>query len=173
MNGILVRTVGRVAALSLGIVWAGACLAVPLGRPSEKPILTITGHITNTNEEGSAVFDRVMLEKIGMVKVQTKTPWYDSAVTFEGVPLDKLMAEVGATGHTVHALALNDYTTDIPIEDFSKYHVILALKRNGDYMPVKDKGPLFVIYPYDSDPELKSQTYYSRSAWQVAKMTIE
>ncbi len=152
---------------------AGMCSAAPLEQPSDKPILTITGQITNTNVNGSAIFDRAMLEKIGMVKVQTKTPWYDSVMTFEGVPLDKLMAEVGATGHTVKARALNDYTTDIPIEDFAKYHVILALKRNGEYMPVKDKGPLFVIYPYDSDPELQSQTYYSRSAWQVAKMKIE
>jgi hypothetical protein len=39
-------------------------------------------------------------------------------------------------------------------------------------MPVRDKGPLFVIYPYDSRPELKSQLYYGRSAWQVSKLVI-
>jgi hypothetical protein len=50
--------------------------------------------------------------------------------------------------------------------------VILAIKRNGEYMSVRDKGPLFVIYPYDSSPDLKSQTYYARSAWQVAKIDV-
>ncbi|MCC2664519.1 MAG: oxidoreductase, partial [Geminicoccaceae bacterium] len=45
------------------------------------------------------------------------------------------------------------------------YPVILALKRDGAYMPVRDKGPLFIVYPYDSSPELKHQNYYSRSAW--------
>jgi hypothetical protein len=40
-------------------------------------------------------------------------------------------------------------------------------------MAVRDKGPLFIIYPYDSDPQLQNQTYYTRSAWQVAKLIVE
>ncbi len=47
------------------------------------------------------------------------------------------------------------------------------MKRDGNYMAVRDKGPLFIIYPYDSDPQLQSQTYYTRSAWQVAKLIVE
>ena len=43
---------------------------------------------------------------------------------------------------------------------------------DGAYMPVRDKGPLFIVYPYDSDPALKHQVYYSRSAWQVARMVV-
>jgi hypothetical protein len=70
-------------------------------------------------------------------------------------------------------MALNDYTTEIPVDDFTKYNVILALKRDGEYMPVRDKGPLFIVYPYDSDPELRSQKYYSRSAWQVARLIVK
>jgi hypothetical protein len=89
------------------------------------------------------------------------------------VSLDKLMKHVGAKGQRVVAIALNDYSTEIPIEDFAKYGTILALKRDGEYMPVKDKGPLFIIYPYDSKPELKNQTYYGRSAWQVAKLIVK
>jgi hypothetical protein len=86
--------------------------------------------------------------------------------------MDKLMKLVGATGERVMVVALNDYTTEIPMEDFGKFNVILAIKRNGEYMPVRDKGPLFVIYPYDSSPDLKTQTYYARSAWQVAKIIV-
>ena len=144
-----------------------------LPAPADKPILTISGEITDKNVGDTAQFDRNMLEKMGLVTVVTTTPWYQGPMTFEGVPLDKLMAEVGAKGQRVVAYALNDYTTEIPMEDFAKHHAILALKRNGEYMPVRDKGPLFVIYPYDSDPELKSQIFYSRSAWQVARLVVK
>ncbi|MDU1358477.1 MAG: oxidoreductase, partial [Citrobacter freundii] len=41
------------------------------------------------------------------------------------------------------------------------------------YMRIRDKGPLFIVYPYDSMPELNNQIYYSRSAWQVSSMDIE
>ncbi|HCQ7773629.1 oxidoreductase, partial [Enterobacter kobei] len=50
---------------------------------------------------------------------------------------------------------------------------ILALKVNGEYMRIRYKGPSFIVYPYDSLPELNNQIYYSRSAWQVSKMKIE
>jgi hypothetical protein len=70
------------------------------------------------------------------------------------------------------ATALNDFSTEIPVSDFSRYGVLLALKRDGNYMPVRDKGPLFIVYPYDSSPELKAQKFYSRSAWQVAKLLV-
>jgi hypothetical protein len=157
----------------LAIAPAGPAIAGALGSPNEKPILTISGAIQETNKDEAAQFDRAMLESLGMVSVETTTPWHNGTVKFEGVSLDKLMKHVGAKGQRVVAIALNDYSTEIPIEDFAKYGTILALKRDGDYMPIKDKGPLFIIYPYDSKPELKSQTYYGRSAWQVAKLVVK
>jgi len=162
---VLTALVTFVGSLSLG--WAGS-----LPAPKEKPILEITGSITSTNKEGAAVFDREMLESLGMETITTTTPWHKGQVTFEGVAMAKVMDLVGAKGKTVKALALNDYATQIPMEDFAKFGVILALKRDGEYMPVRDKGPLFIVYPYDSKPELKSQTYYGRSAWQVAKLIV-
>jgi hypothetical protein len=147
--------------------------AQSLPAPKEAPILTISGKISVTNGEAGAQFDRAMLEEMGLVTVETVTPWYTGAVKFEGVPMDTLMKRVGASGERVTVVALNDYSSEIPFEDFAKYKVILALKRNGEYMPVRDKGPLFIIYPFDSMPELKSQTFYSRSVWQIAKIVVK
>ena len=171
MLGAKVKT-GLMGALVAFVGIVGAAYAATLAAPTERPVLTITGKISVTNKDNTAQFDRPMLESLGMVAVETTTPWHEGKVKFEGVPVDKLMKQVGATGDRVVVTALNDYTTEIPMEDFAKYKVILAIKRNGEYMPVRDKGPLFIIYPYDSDPELKSQTYYARSAWQVAKIDV-
>ncbi|QCM12298.1 oxidoreductase [Agrobacterium tumefaciens] len=157
----------------LSLVWLSCAEAGTIAKPQGKPILTISGNITNTNAEGSAQFDRDMVEALGMVTVETTTPWHDGRVRFDGVSLAKLMDIVGAKGTTVTAVALNDYVSTIPVEDFKKFNVILAIKLDGNYMTVREKGPLFVIYPYDSDPELQKQTYYSRSAWQVAKLIVE
>ena len=146
--------------------------AESLPAPTGKVMLRITGSISNTNAEGAALFDRPMLEAIGMTSVETKTPWFTDRVRFEGVLMRQLMALIGASGTELKVRALNDYASEIPISDFATYDVILALKRNGNYMEISDKGPLFVVYPYDSAPELQSQKYYSRSPWQVAKMEV-
>ena len=159
--------------IALSIATIANASAGSLAKPEGKTILSVSGKIENTNHGSVAEFDRAMLEAIGLQTIETTTPWYDSRVRFEGVPLDKLMDLVGATGTKVTAVALNDYVTTIPIEDFKKFKVVLAMKRDGNYMPVRDKGPLFIVYPYESDPQLQSQTYYTRSAWQVAKLVIE
>ncbi|BBQ83758.1 MULTISPECIES: molybdopterin-dependent oxidoreductase [Enterobacteriaceae] len=149
-------------------VWAGE-----LPKPTGKVLLTLSGNIENTNGSGKAALDIAGLEKLGMVSFQTTSPWYNGRTTFTGIPVQKLMDYVGAKGSVVKVTALNDYTTVIPLSDFKKYNVILALKINGEYMRIRDKGPLFIVYPYDSLPELNNQIYYSRSAWQVSRMNIE
>ena len=133
----------------------------------------MSGNIENTNESGKAVLDIASLEKLGTVSFQTTSPWYNGRTTFTGISLQKLMDYVGAKGTVVKITALNDYTTIVPLDDFHKFPVILALKMNGEYMRIRDKGPLFIVYPYDSSPELQNQIYYSRSAWQVSKIIIE
>ena len=156
-----------------GIAMSAASAADSLPVPSGKPILTISGNISRTNVGDTASFDRTMLEELPQETVETTTPWYTGPVQFEGVRMSRLMQLVGATGRSVTAIALNDYSTVLPMSDFEKFGTLLAIKRDGAYMPVRDKGPLFIIYPFDSMAELKSQQFYSRSAWQVAKLQIQ
>ena len=149
------------------------CFALPpisANASDDKVILTIDGAIAG---ELPRDFTLEQLEALGMKTVETKTPWHDGVVKFEGVPLAALMAHVGASGETAYVAALNNYGTEIPIADFAAHGVILASRKDGAAMPISEKGPLFVIYPFDAEPELNSELYYSRSAWQVRQITIE
>jgi hypothetical protein len=166
------RTLVKTIVALGGLLLAGLATAqTPSG--AGKPILTVSGKISSGTIDNMLQFDRDALEALGTVTIETNTPWYKGAQKFEGVPLDKLMQKVGASGEKVVAVALNDYSSEIPIEDFAKYNVILALKRDGEYMPVRDKGPLFIVYPYDSNAELRSQKFYSRSVWQGARLVVK
>lgn len=167
--------VTRRFASGLALSMAGLALARPrmAGAASpNRPLLAISGKINPPSGAASINYDRTDLETLGSTSFVTKTPWYPNPVKFEGVPMSRLMAAVGASGETVIATALNDYVTEIPMSDFEKYGVLLALKRDGEYMPTRDKGPLFIVYPFDSDPTLQHQRYYSRSAWQLANIVV-
>lgn len=133
-------------------------------------ILTIDGAIA-----GGVPVDmtREDLEALGSVSIETKTPWSDGVIVFEGVSFAALLEKVGATGDTLAVVALNNYRSELPVEDIAKYGVILALKQDGAYMPVSDKGPLFVVYPFDTYAALNNEVYYARSAWQVRSITVE
>ena len=151
---------------------AHGALAGDLPAPTGAPILSISGKIAITNTGDKAEFDLAMLEAMRQATVITHAPWYDGTLRFDGVPLAELMERVGATGTTVTAVALNDYVVDIPIEDFGRFGVVLALKQDGAYMPVRGKGPLFIIYPFDSDPRLQAEIFYRRAAWQVRRLVV-
>lgn len=157
---------------AVGATLARSAKGGTLSAPANKAILTVAGAITNTNEGDAAAFDRSMLEALGLDGFRTATPWHDQPVRFDGVRMQRLMQAVGAFGARVVAFALNDYVIDIPMSDFDRYGVLLAMKRDGVDMPVRDKGPLFIIYPFDKDPELRSQQFYSRSIWQVARLVV-
>lgn len=163
---------------TLAALLASFCLtqaghAESLPQPTGEVVLTVSGNIANSNDGDSAKFDREMLESLGMKEISTSSPWYDEISSFEGVPFKAVMDYVGAEGTTVTAIALNDYETEIPMADVQGTDVILALKLNGENMAVRDKGPIFVIYPYDSEPKFQTQTYYARSAWQVTKLIVQ
>jgi hypothetical protein len=154
------------------IALLGPAFAAPIARPTGETVLVVSGSIANTNDGAVARFDRAMLEAIGTVKLKTLTPWYDRPSEFEGVSMRALMAYVGAEGTEVVASALNDYQSELPMSDFDRFDVVLALKRDGVLMPIRDKGPLFIVYPFDSDPQLQTEQYYSRAVWQVKELNV-
>jgi hypothetical protein len=135
----------------------------------ETTVLTLSGKLGR-----SATIDLTMadLRKLPQAEIRTTTPWHDGTQVFVGVPLAALLEHVGAAGQNLQVTALNKYQTIIPVED-AKRKPILAYLRNGAPMAVRDKGPLFIIYPYDSDPALKSELYFGRSAWQVRSIAVD
>lgn len=154
------------------LVPMAAIHAAELGRPTGEIILTVTGAIDTTNAAGGAEFDLAMLEAMPNHATTTTTPWYDSAHTFTGPLGSDLLAAVGAQGTMLKVTALNDYATEIPVEDFVNYPVILATRLDGTEMSVRDKGPIFIIYPFDEASELNNETYFGRSAWQVKSIEV-
>lgn len=150
-----------------------AALADSLPAPTGDVVLEVTGKIANTNKDGAAVFDMAMLAALPQRTTITTSPWYDGKQTFAGPLGWALLNQIGATGTMLKVTALNDYVSEIPVGDFKDYKVILATSLNGEPMSVRDKGPIFIIYPFDEEPSLNNETYYGRSAWQVKSIEVE
>ncbi|MDN2581669.1 molybdopterin-dependent oxidoreductase [Aquibium sp. ELW1220] len=147
-------------------------LAAPLGEPAGETVLTITGDIANTNGDGVATFDKAMLEALERRTATMETPWTEGKVAFEGPLLKAILDAAGAQGKTLIVKALNDYSAEVPMEDAQDFPTMLAIRMNGEEMSVRDKGPLFMIYPFDKHPELYNEKYFSRSVWQIKEIEV-
>ena len=158
-------------AIAAATITASA-FAEALPRPEGQTLLSISGQIDNTNAEGAAHFDLAMIDALPLRETVTTTPWYEGPQRFSGPLLSDLMAAIGASGSALRIIAINDYAATMPWTDIESVPVILAVRHNGETMSVRDKGPLFVIYPFDEYPELHDEVYFSRSVWQVAAIEV-
>lgn len=117
-------------------------------------------------------FNRFALESLPQHTIRTKTPWTDGTPEFSGPLLSDVLNAAGKRGRILRCLALNDYAVDIPIEDIEEYKVILAMKQDGKVMSTREKGPLWVIFPWSGNPSLWTESYFSRSIWQLKEIEL-
>jgi hypothetical protein len=145
-------------------------MAIP--EPTGPVILTVSGRIRSG---GPVRFDLATLESLGLIRFTTPTSWTTEPAMFEGVLLSALLDVVGAdpAATSLNLIALNDFESPAPIADGRKWPVMLALKRDGEYMSRRDRGPIWMIYPQHAYPEVGQREYFSRWVWQLKAITVE
>lgn len=146
--------------------------AQALQAPSGAVVLSLGGRIQRTNQGDHAAIDMAMIEALVQQSFTTKTPWFKQPRKFTGPLLRDVLNLVGAQGATMRITALNDYRIDVPTEDARRFDVVLARMIDDKPITVREKGPLFMIYPFDSDAALRNPLYYSRSVWQLKSIDV-
>ncbi len=160
--------VSRIGLIVLAL--AGATPPAAEGLAPHGPfILTVSGAI---DAPSPVRFDLAMLRVLPGHTIRTTSPWTDGVATFRGPLLRTVLAAVGARGTTITARALNDYAAAIPIADARRYPVLLALTRDGEPLSRRDKGPIWIVYPQDSYPELKTPVVHQRWVWQLHRLEV-
>lgn len=149
-----------------GAAWA-------LDAPTGPVVLEISGLIEVRNSGSVAAFDMAALQVLPQKSFTTKTPWDQLPVRFSGPLLRDVLHHVQAKGEHIRAVALNDYRVRLPISDAHQHDVLVAIQINGQPIPVRTKGPLFIIYPFDSKKELQHKTFFERSIWQLKAIEVE
>mgnify|MGYP002332084658 CR=1 FL=1 len=116
------------------------------------------------------------LQALAADSFETATIWTTGPQSFTGVPLADLLAQFDMTaatsGVTLEARAVNDYMVEIPLSDAAVDGPIIAYLRNGKTMSLRGKGPLWLVYPYDSNPAYRTEAVYSRSIWQLDRLIL-
>lgn len=161
----------RLAAAMLALA-SQAQAAVTCPASEGRPILEVSGRIGCESADGSASFDIGQLGELDPVTIETSTMWTEGVHSFTGVPLARLLDAVSADGRAIRAYAINDYAIEIPRQDWADGGPIVAYLADGEPMPVRNKGPLWIVYPWDDRPEYKNEATYSRSIWQLKRIEV-
>lgn len=169
LNGLIAVTLLLIASVGVQVSHAKDQLPAPTG----KQILEVTGMIDATTDGTSAYFDIDQLMALGPKQITTATPWTSGTVTFVGIPVKVLLDAVKAAGETLSVTALNDYTASMPIDVLADANAILAYEMDGQRLKIRDKGPLWVIFPFDDDAKYRTDAYLAYSVWQVKLVKVQ
>ncbi len=113
------------------------------------------------------------IEALPQTTFTTKTVWTEGPHEFKGVALKTLLESTGTKGTAVKARALNAYVATIPLDEVAADAPIVATRIDGEHFPRREKGPLWIVYPYDRDASYQTETAYGRSIWQLESLHVE
>lgn len=168
------------AASVAGWVWGmSAAAAETQSLPVMEPVLEV--YVTSglqplepdTPVVPQTAFDMAMLRALPVTTFRTSTVWTEGVSEFTGVSLKDFVEAMNVSTGTLSMYAVNDYVAEVPVSDAIEGGPILAYLMDGQEMSVRDKGPLWVIYPYDDNPKYQTEVVYSRSIWQLVKIEIK
>jgi hypothetical protein len=121
-------------------------------------------------EEQTLDLTREQLEALPQQRVLTSTAWTDGVKDFQG-PLMRdvlaLLVKPIAEGAVLRLIALNEYEVSVSVDDYRQWDVVLAHHMDGKPLTRLDKGPLWVVYPRDQNPELQDSRVDHRWAWML------
>ena len=145
---------------------------VSWGDQTEGPkILKVLVH-ENSADRLLADFGMSELTQLPVTTIRTNTVWTDGKQEFSGVALVDFLALLEIGSGTLEAVAVNDYLAEIPVSDAVVGGPVIAYLHNGEPMSVREKGPLWVVYPYDSNTAYQREEIYARSIWQLTHIIV-
>ncbi|MCG9542484.1 hypothetical protein L1D37_01685 [Vibrio sp. Isolate33] len=125
--------------------------------------LTVFDHLGQKHE-----FSREQLLSLPQQEIATTLPWVDGESVYSGVTLLAVLESMDLpVSAQVTFVALNDYKVAVPKEDFYDYQPIIAIKQNGEFMSVRDKGPYWLIYPLSTRPDIDNTDFHAKMIWQI------
>ena len=148
-----------------GPVLAAPASPQPISLPrlaAGKPVLSIP------TPTGIRKFGLAELEAAGLREVTTKSFWPADDGTYQGPLLADVLKLAGIENAVaIRVTALDGFSQVIPRADWSHWPLLLATRRDGQPLSTRNKGPLRLIYPRDTDKKLEDTVYRLRWVWLV------
>lgn len=112
------------------------------------------------------------LDAAPQYEIYTSTPWNTEPRRFTGPGLRDLSELTGFSPSKATLKALNDYSAEVPRQDWLDYEVILSTRIDGKRPRVYEKGPYWLIYNVDKMSKPLPQRFNARMVWQVDRITF-
>jgi len=154
------------SATALSVMGTASFAAEDFDDPAAKVIAVRHG------EGRTTVFSRDDLASLKQTRFETMAPWIETPSVFEGPSIAELMRAIAPREEfdQVEISALDSYFVSAKVPHLVDDGAILAIRTDGAFMPVAEKGPVLLIFPFDDRPGLNDQSHFGLCIWQISQI---
>ncbi|GHA29519.1 molybdopterin-binding protein [Oceanisphaera arctica] len=142
---------------------------------TEPVVLTLYGDIQLDDRQYDRLdFTLSELQALPQADITTAHPWVTQAHHYHGVDLNRLMARL--FGHrrvvSLYLEALNGFSVAVDWPQISPFSPIIAWQEDERLMSRRNKGPLWLMLPYDRVPKVQQADFLHFMAWQLRVIRV-
>lgn len=158
MRRLFLKTIasGCAAFFFAGLAWA------------EDVILTVN----NAADGRSVSFTYEELLALPQTAFRTSTIWTSGVDSYSGPSLAAVLAAADMPQDDLLISAINDYNVTFPADKISNDAPVLAVQVNGTPFSIREKGPIWVLFPFDDDDRYRAEDYFALSVWQLRQIDV-
>ncbi|MBD3657100.1 hypothetical protein [Marinobacter sp.] len=114
------------------------------------------------------------LDNLTQRSIRTHSPYYKGQVEFSGPMLVDLLTSVAGQDIGdyigISLYALNNYVVHTTFGELKRIEALLATRREGKRLSIRERGPYWIILPLTDRKELDSEHFHKLMVWQLQKI---
>jgi hypothetical protein len=119
----------------------------------------------------TVAFDLEALDALPQHRFDTSTIWTDGVRQFSGPPLAAVLGAAGLDPQPIQAFASNGYGVTLTFPPGDALVPIVATRIDGAPIGRRERGPLWVMFPFDSDASLRNAEVFGQSIWHLVRLS--
>lgn len=154
--------------LKIMMSYASVILVCTVGLANADPYL-LSVHVDEKVQINLSDHDLMALPQ---EEFTTSSIWTQGEKTYSGPALRTLLDSLGVNDRDLELTAANDYSVRIPADAIEDKAPIIANRIDGKPFGLRENGPLWLVFPYDSSVRYQSETIYSYSIRQLKSLRV-
>lgn len=157
--------------LNIGLLLLVIFSSLLFGKVRE-PMITLSGKIKVNHSQKVSI--KELSKGLEYVQERVYNPYEKSTDLYGGVLLNECIQKYASVDiQSVELIALDDYSVTITKKEWDSMRILLATHMNNKSIPIKDKGPLRIVFPDYSPKELQYQNNISSWIWMIKKIRFK
>lgn len=123
-----------------------------------------------------ALFSQSDLDSLTQQSIETTSPYFEGQIRFSGPQLEAVLQHASVSNvndsRPITLRALNNYSVKTTTETLIENGAIIATRKSGSRLSLRDRGPFWIILPLSDRPELDNENYHRLLVWQLSHIEI-